>query len=258
MRALTAFIYKEFVELYRTGKLVLLLILFILFGIMNPAIAKLTPWIMELSAESLKESGMVLGTVRVDAMTSWTQFYKNIPIILIVFVILSSSILTNEYQKGTLINMLTKGLARWKVIAAKVFTVMMLWSVCYWIYYGITYGYTIYFWDNSIVSHVLLGAVYPYLFGIWLITLVFLWSALTKENVGVLAGTGGVVLICYLAGMVSKVEKYLPTQLLQAGELLTKAATPQDYLIATLITIGISVAAMVLSIILFNRRNFWL
>lgn len=61
MRVLTAFIQKEVVELYRTGKLALLLILFILFGIMNPAMAKLTPWIMEMSAESLAESGMVLG-----------------------------------------------------------------------------------------------------------------------------------------------------------------------------------------------------
>lgn len=255
MRALTAFIYKELLEAYRTGKLVLLFVLFVLFGIMNPAIAKLTPWIMEISAESLKESGMVLGTVNVDAMTSWTQFYKNLPMILIIFVILSSSILTTEYQKGTLINILTKGLDRWKVIAAKVFVVVMLWSICYWIYYGITYGYTVYFWDNSIVSHFVLGALYPYLFGIWLISLVFLWSALAKENIGVLAGTATVVLICYLAGMVSKAGKYLPTQLLQSGELLTKTAEPGKYLVASLITIGISVIGIGVSIVLFNRRN---
>ena len=111
MRPLLAFIQKEILELYRTGKLFLMGILFVLFGVMNPAIAKLTPWIMEMSAESLKESGMVLGSVKVDAMTSWTQFYKNMPMVLIVFVILSSAVLTNEYQKGTLINMLTKGLS---------------------------------------------------------------------------------------------------------------------------------------------------
>ncbi len=47
MKQLTAFTKKEFMELIRTGKALLLMILFILFGIMNPAIAKLTPWLLE-------------------------------------------------------------------------------------------------------------------------------------------------------------------------------------------------------------------
>ena len=51
---------------------------------MNPAIAKLTPWLMEQFATSLQESGLVVTEVIVNAMTSWTQFYKNIPMGLIV------------------------------------------------------------------------------------------------------------------------------------------------------------------------------
>ena len=57
--------------------------------------------------------------VRVDALTSWTQFYKNIPLALIIFLLIFSGILTVEYQKGTLINMITKGMNRWKILAAK-------------------------------------------------------------------------------------------------------------------------------------------
>ena len=255
MKSLTAFINKEILELYRTGKMLLLLILFTLFGIMNPAIAKLTPWIMELSAKSLEESGMVLGEVRVDAMTSWTQFYKNLPIVLIVFVILSSSILTNEYQKGTLINMLTKGLKRWKVICAKTVVLLVLWSICYWMYYGITYGYTAYFWDNAIASHLVLGAVYPYLFGIWLIMLIFLFSTLTRGNIAVLTGTAGVVMIIYLMGMLSRIGKYLPTRLLASSELLTGGSVPSDYSGAAAVTIGMCVAGMICSVMAFNRKN---
>ena len=122
-------------------------------------------------------------------------------------------------------------------------------------HYGITYGYTAYFWDNSIVSHTVMGALYPYLFGIWLITLIFFWSSFVKENIGVLTGTGAIVLVSYLTGMISKVGKYLPTQLLSSGELLTGATQPSDYLGAIVVTIGISVVCMVLSIIFFNRKN---
>ncbi len=255
MRPLIAFMEKEILELYRTGKLLLMVILFVLFGMMNPVIAKLTPWLMEMASESLKESGMVIGSVKVDAMASWTQFYKNMPIVLIVFVILSSAVLTNEYQKGTLINMLTKGLKRWKVMAAKVVVLIVLWSICYWMHYGITYGYTAYFWDNTIASHLAMGAVCPYLFGIFLIVLIFLFSSFLNGNIGVLTGILAVVGASYLAGMIPKVGKYLPTRLLSSGELLTKAAEVSDYYGAALVTLGLCVVGMGLAVMVFNRKN---
>ena len=51
MRALLAFLKKEWMETVRSGKLLLLIIIFTIFGIMNPAIAKLTPWLMEMMAD---------------------------------------------------------------------------------------------------------------------------------------------------------------------------------------------------------------
>ena len=48
MSGFTAFLKKEARESLRSGKLVILASLFLLFGIMNPAIAKLTPWMLEM------------------------------------------------------------------------------------------------------------------------------------------------------------------------------------------------------------------
>ena len=56
MRQLTAFTKKEFMESTRTGRMPLLVILSVLFGIMNPLVAKLMPWMMEAFAGSLEES----------------------------------------------------------------------------------------------------------------------------------------------------------------------------------------------------------
>ena len=47
MKSLLAIMKKEYLATVRTGKIVILVLLFVLFGIMNPAIAKLTPWLME-------------------------------------------------------------------------------------------------------------------------------------------------------------------------------------------------------------------
>ena len=116
MKTLIAFTKKEFMEQRRSGKLLFLTILFVLFGIMNPAIAKLTPWLMEMFADSLAQSGMTVTDVTVTAMDSWVQFFKNIPMALIAFVLLEGSIFTKEYQAGTLILSLTKGLPRKTVV----------------------------------------------------------------------------------------------------------------------------------------------
>ena len=43
MKQLRLLLEKEFLELFRTKKALVLLIVFCIFGIMNPALAKLTP-----------------------------------------------------------------------------------------------------------------------------------------------------------------------------------------------------------------------
>ena len=94
MKPFLAFTRKELLAQFRTGKVTILGILFVLFGIMNPAIAKLTPWLMEMMADSLAESGMIITDITVTAMDSWVQFFKNIPMALIVFLLMQSIIFT--------------------------------------------------------------------------------------------------------------------------------------------------------------------
>lgn len=90
MKTLLAFMKKEWLEQLRSGRLAILGILFALFGIMNPAIAKLTPWLFEVMADTLEGSGLSVTVVTVSAMDSWMQFFKNIPMALIVFILLET------------------------------------------------------------------------------------------------------------------------------------------------------------------------
>lgn len=115
MKSLLALMRKEYMEATRTGKIMIIILLFVLFGIMSPAVAKLTPWMMKMLSDSMAESGLIVTNVQVDALTSWTQFFKNIPIALIAFVLIFSDIFTKEYKSGTLLLVLTKGLSRYKL-----------------------------------------------------------------------------------------------------------------------------------------------
>ena len=153
MKSLIAFIKKEILEQIRDGRVLILGMLFVLFGIMNPAVAKLTPWLLETMSDTLAESGMIITEITVSAMDSWVQFFKNIPMALIAFVLMESSIFTKEYQTGTLVLFLTKGLERYKVVIAKSVVITVQWTLGYWLCFGITYGYNAYFWDNSVAQN---------------------------------------------------------------------------------------------------------
>ncbi|HKM34065.1 MAG TPA: ABC transporter permease subunit [Lachnospiraceae bacterium] len=255
MKTLFAFSKKECMELIRSGKLTILLLVFVLFGIMSPAIAKITPWLMEMMESSLKDTGLIVTDIKVDAMTSWTQYYKNIEMALIIFVLVLSNTFTKEYQNGTLVLVLTKGLSRFKVILAKTFVMLLLWTICYWMCYGITYGYNAYYWDNSITSHLFYAAFCYWLFGIWILTLIVLFSALTQNNTLVLTGTSGVFIGFNLLNMFSSIQKYLPIKLMAGFSLLTSETTVADYYVAIIVTIIFSIVCIGGSIIVFNRRQ---
>lgn len=255
MKSLIAFTKKEWMEQVRSGRLVILLILFVLFGIMNPAVAKLTPWMLEMMAETLEESGMVVTTVTVDALTSWIQFFKNIPMALIVFVLMESSIFTKEYQSGTLVLALTKGLERYKVILAKTMVLTVFWSVGYWICFGITYGYNAYFWDNGIAQNLLFSVVCWWLFGLFVVTLMVLFSVMSEGNTGVLLGTGSVVLVMYLLTLLPKVKLFSPAKLMGSGALLTGAEDTAGYVKAIIITVVFCVGCVTASIPVQNKRR---
>lgn len=250
-----AFMKKEWLESVRTGKLLFLSLLFAVFGIMNPAVAKLTPWLFEAFAEDLSGSGILITEITVDALASFTQFFKNLPIALIAFVFLYGGTLTKECETGVLIPLLTRGLPRHTVVIAKATALLALFTGGYLLCFGITYGYTAYFWDISIL-HALFPAVFGFwLFGCFLIAALILFSVIAKSYSGVLLLTGGTVVFSYLISLFPKLTKYLPTALLGTANLLTGAVTPDYYTGAFLVTGILALAMLVAAVPIFNKKQ---
>ena len=255
MRSLVAFMKKELLEQLRSGRLMILGILFVLLGVMNPAVAKLTPWLLEVMADSLAESGMSVTVVTVTAMDSWVQFFKNMPLGLIAFILLQSSVFTKEYTSGTLLLSLTKGLERYKVILSKAAVLNVLWTAGYWLCFGITYAYNAYFWDNAVAQSLAFSAVCWWFFGLWVVSLTVLFSTLSASNTGVLAGTGGAVLVSYLVGMLPKIGKYLPTALTDGNSLIYGLAEEKAYIASILITAILCLVSYAASVPIFNKKQ---
>lgn len=255
MKSLLSFMKKEFTEHLRTGKIFIILGMFVLLAVMNPAIAKLTPELVKLLAETTAQSGMTITAGEVTAMDSWVQFFKNMPVGLIVFILLESNIFTKEYQSGTLVLALTKGLKRYKVLISKTAVAALLWSAGFWMCFGITYGANTFFWDNSVAENLAFSAFCWWLFGMLAISFTVLFSTIAKSNVVVLAGTGGVIFGAYFLSMLPKIGKYLPTLLMDGNSLIYGLEEPSAYTAAIIVTAAACAVAIGVSVPVFNKKH---
>ena len=253
MRAYLAFTKKEFCEITRTYKLLIMGAVFLLFGFMNPLMAKLTPQILENYAPE----GMNITIAEPTALDSWVQFYKNIPLMgLIVLVIVFSGLMANEFTRGTLTNMLTKGLSRSTVILAKFTMAVIVWTLSYVSCFLVSYAYTVYFWSDETVSNLLFSVFCLWLFGILLLATIMLGSVLCKSIYGCLLFTGGFVSILFLMNIIPNLQEYNPVSLSSNNmALLTKQMVCSEFYIPITVSVILAIVFLFCSIIIFNKKQ---
>ena len=255
MKQLLLLLQKELTELLRTKKALVLVIVFAIFGIMNPALAKLTPWMLSLMGSTLSEQGITIGAISVNALTAWTQYYKNLLMEYIVILAVFSGIFAQEYQSGTLINLLTKGVSREKVALSKLLAVLLCWSVCYWLTFSVTLAYSAYFWENALPAGIWLGAISAYMLGIWLLTLELAFASAFSSGMAALLGTGGVFVVCYALSMLPALTRFLPPRLSDGLSLLTGALVSGDFLPALFLALALSLVQGALCLAGIRRKQ---
>lgn len=255
MRPFAAFLKKEFKEAFRTGRFMILTLLFLVFGVMNPAFAKLTPWLMETLSDTMAESGLIVTDIQVDAMTSWAQFFKNLPMALIAMALLCSDVFTREYQSGTLILVLTKGLSRAHLLLAKTVLLLSLWSLGYGLCFAVTYGYNAYFWDNSIARDLIPAVLFWWLFGVCILCLLILFSTLCRSSAVVTLCTGGTALLAYLLRFLPGIKAYMPSVLMGAVSLLTGDGDIREFQKAAVVSGIFCFACVAAGVRILNRRR---
>lgn len=253
MKSLIAFTKKEFLEGFRSNRIYIITALFVLLAIMSPAFAKLMPKILEMAITD----NMNITINDPTALDSWQQFFKNVGQIgLIVLVIMYSSMLSSEIVKGTLINLVTKGLNRVTILASKFIAAFVSWTFVYWISFLISYAYTVYYWSNDNVNHLLLMAAALWLFGIMLLALILFTSTLIAGTYGALLGTGAVVAAMLLLQVIPNVNKFNPIRLVSDNYAVVSGAMEVgDLTRPMIVTIIIIVASLLLSVICFHKKR---
>lgn len=255
MKTFLAFLKKELQESVRRKRVLILGIVFVALGILSPLMAWVTPILFDLFSAALEESGMTITAITVDASTSWVQFFGNIPVALIALFFIYCGSFTKEYSSGTIILVLTKGLSRFKVVLAKCAVMMGLWTAGYWICFLITYVANEMLWDNSVCASIASPVINWWLFGLFVISIVVLFSAIARGYAGVMLGAGGVIFGFIILSIIPKVNEFLPTALMNYTNLLIGLESPADYVAPVLITVALSIGCVIAAIPLFNKKQ---
>ncbi|GAB6109783.1 ABC transporter permease [Fusibacter bizertensis] len=253
MNAFIAFTKKEMMESVRTYKFYILATVFLLFGFMNPIIAKIMPDLLS----SLMPDGMTITLSTPTAIDAWAQFFKNgSQMGILILVVMFSGIMANEFIKGTLVNILTKGMARPTVIFSKLTAASIQWSVSYLLCIAITYGYTAYFWTMNGVENLFLSLFGLWLFGELMIGLVILGGILFKSMYGSLLFAGGLVVVMTVLSIFPQLMAFNPMTLASANmALITGAQDVSKFLSASVVTFLGLLLSILTSVMVFNKKQ---
>ena len=251
MSGYIAFVKKEFTENMKNYRFLILLTVFLIFGIMSAFLAKFTPEILSALAADME---MTSEPVALDA---WKQFYKNISGVgFSAFIILFGRCMSNEYSKGTLILMVTKGLSRKAVILAKYTVAAVLMTISYWIGYAATYGYTIFLWNDTNLSNVALAAVSLWIVGFLYLSILMIGCVIFKQTFTSILFTGGIVALISLLGMIEPIAKFNPFILTSKNvDLISGEVIPTEFMIPAFISVILSLFFLLTAIRLFNKKQ---
>lgn len=253
MRIFLSLLKKETIEGARTKKMISTFILFLFIGLISPLTAKLTPMILQ----SIATGNIDINVAPPSEIDSWTQFFKNISQIgMFGLAIILSTQMANEFQKGTLINLLSKGLPRYQVVLSKIFYNFILWFIAYLCSFILTYFYTKYFFGISFpIRNILMAALLPFIFGLFLISLEILAGVISGNVIGTLILTSAGIVIQLILSIRDEIVKYMPIALIEKPVNLIKGIGYDDYYVPIITGSILLILCIVISIAVINKKQ---
>lgn len=253
MNSFIAFTKKELIEQVRNYKLLIVIIVFTITGMLSPLFAKLMPTIIE----SMNIEGMTIKIPDPTFLDAYGQFFKNMNQIgLIALVLTFSGVLAGELTKGTLINLLAKGLSRRVVILSKFLSASLIWTLTYCISIAINYGYTFYLFGDHSVNKLPVALFSVWVFGVFIISLIIFSSTIVKGNYGGLILTGIIYVSLTIINMYPKVQRYNPYSLTSKNmDLVNNKYSIGDINTTIIITIVLIIVLLIGGVIRFKKAQ---
>jgi ABC-2 type transport system permease protein len=232
---------KEWLELIRTYRLLVVVIVLVFFGLTSPLLTKLTP---ELNKLMPQDSGITIQITRPPSVEdSIVQYVKNTAQFgILLAILLSMGSMAQEKDKGTAAMMLVKPLSRGAFIGAKFLGLVVLFTVSIAAAAIACYYYTMLLFEAMNVLHWVVLNALILLYVLVYVAITLFCSTLTKSQVAAGGIAVGVLIVLGLIGLVPALGKYLPGELISWGTrlMLGDMSTSWPALVTSLVIIVIA------------------
>ncbi len=225
LRLFGAALRKELMQQWRTRRVLVVLAVFVIFGLGSPLLAKYTPQMLTMIEGAEQFADLIPVPTTADAMT---QYIKNITQFgFIIAVLLGMGAVAGEKDKGQAALILSKPLPRWAFLLSKFAAQALMYAAAFFISALGAYYYTYILFEPFLFGAFMAGNG---LLLLWLLTftaVTLLASTLTR-TIGAGAGIallGAVILL--LAGSIPPIAPFAPGSLVAwASQLGLETAVP--------------------------------
>ena len=227
LRSLSVSLRKEWLFQKRTKRLIIVVAVFLLFGMVSPLIAKFTPELLANIEGAEQFADLVPEPTVVDAMAQYISNLTQFGFILAL--LLGMGAVAGEKEKGTAAMILSKPLPRWSFITSKFLGQAAVYFIAFALAAVAAYYYTLYLFEALKIGPYLLANLLLFLWILVFAAVTLLGSTLGRTSGAAAAISAGIGVLALLAGALPKYGVLAPGGLLSwAGQLAIGAPSPPN------------------------------
>jgi ABC-2 type transport system permease protein len=244
---------KEWLELIRTYRLLVVAIVLVFFGLTSPLLTKLTPEINKLMPA---DSGISIQILRPPSVgDSIGQYVKNMAQFgIFLAILLTMGTVAQEKDKGTAAMVLVKPLKRGTFLGAKFAALGVLFAVSLAAAGIACYYYTLLLFEAMNILNWLALNVLLFVYIMEYVAITLLWSTLTKSQVAAGGIAIGTLIFLGLIGLVPTLGKYLPGELVTWGTRLMQGDTNSSWT-ALGVSLGLILVSLLAAWLVFRKQE---
>lgn len=248
-------IKKDMIELYRTKKLLIIGIIFVLFAILSPVTAYLTPNIIEMLSKS--DPNVIITVPDPTYIDSYIQFFNNFSqMCTLVVIIVFAPLIVEEKRKGTFHTLLNNKVSRSNFVISKIISQLKSFTFFYIVSILIFMLYTYILFEQTLAPYWLLSFTSLYIYFIFLIGIINLMSVITKTNIMSIVASLAVFFSIMILNFIPIIGKYLPNYLITiSNNLIIDNSYLQYVVVNYIVTLTLFVITVMLSIKLCHYED---
>ncbi len=213
MKGLLPLLKKEIKEQFKTYRFLVLVSVFLFFGLTTPITLKYLPEIIKLAGEQLEIN--FPPPTAIEALLSYSGDISQIGVFVIVLVAMGS--IANELQRGTALMVLSKPVSRLAFVTSKLLAVSFTAICSLAVASAVCFGYTVWLIGGADVSDYIGMNIMVGLFMVFSIATTLLFSSLFRSSLAAGGVALGVIIGQAILTALPKVGDFMPGQLLGWG-----------------------------------------